>query len=79
MFYLVFIVLAIFLFIKILKKPIKFIFKLLLNTGLGFLFLFAASIIAGMFGIVIELTLLNAVLVGFLGLPGLILVFLLCL
>lgn len=64
-------VLFIFLFIKILLTPMKLIFKLLLNTGCGFICLFLLNLLSGITGIVFELNFITAAIVGFLGLPAL--------
>ena len=66
-------VLFIFLFIKVLMTPMKLIFKLLLNTGCGFVCLFLLNLQSGFTGIVFELNFITAAIVGFLGLPGIIL------
>ena len=66
-------VLFIFLFIKVLMTPMKLIFKLLLNTGCGFVCLFLLNLLSGFTGIVFELNFIPAAIVGFLGLPGIIL------
>jgi inhibitor of the pro-sigma K processing machinery len=66
-------VLFIFLFIKILLTPMKLIFKLLLNTGCGFICLFLLNLLSGITGIVFELNFITAAIVGFLGLPGIVL------
>ena len=66
-------VLFIFLFIKVLMTPMKLIFKLLLNTGFGFVCLFLLNLLSGFTGIVFELNFITAAIVGFLGLPGIIL------
>jgi inhibitor of the pro-sigma K processing machinery len=66
-------VLFIFLFIKILLTPMKLIFKLLLNTGCGFVCLFLLNLLSGFTGIVFELNFITAAIVGFLGLPGIVL------
>ena len=65
--------LFIFLFIKVLMTPMKLIFKLLLNTGCGFVCLFLLNLLSGFTGIVFELNFITAAIVGFLGLPGIIL------
>ena len=62
------IILAAFLLFKILRKPIKLLFKLLLNAAVGFLVLFLVNI----FGLNIDMNLLNALIIGILGLPGVI-------
>ena len=66
-------VLFIFLFIKILLTPMKLIIKLLLNTGCGFICLFLLNLLSGITGIVFELNFITAAIVGFLGLPGIVL------
>ena len=53
-------VLFIFLFIKILLTPMKLIFKLLLNTGCGFICLFLLNLLSGTTGIVFELNFITA-------------------
>ncbi len=67
------IVLAVILVLKLLAKPIKFVFKLLINTVLGFILLWLLNFFGGGIGITLELTLLNAVIVGLLGIPGVLL------
>ena len=62
-------VLFIFLFIKILLTPMKLIF----NTGCGFVCLFLLNLLSGFTGIVFELNFITAAIVGFLGLPGIVL------
>ena len=67
------VVLGVVLLLRLLAKPIKFIFKLLINTMLGFVLLWLINFFGGGFGIALELTLLNAVIVGLLGIPGVLL------
>lgn len=66
-------ILFIFLFIKILMTPMKLIFKLLLNTGCGFVCLFLLNLLSGFTGILFEINFITAALVGFLGMPGILL------
>lgn len=68
---------AFLLFIKILRKPIRFIFKLLLNALFGFIGLFIINFFGDIFGISIAINLVNALIVGILGIPGVILLLLL--
>lgn len=63
-------VVGIYLLFKIFKKPIKLIFKLLWHAASGFLLLLVVNIIGANIGFVIEITLVRAILVGFLGIPG---------
>ena len=64
------IVLAVIVVLRLLAKPIRFIFKLLINTVLGFVLLWLINFFGAGLGITLELTLLNALVVGFLGIPG---------
>ena len=68
--------LLLWLFIKIFKKPIKWIFKLLLNTLAGFVMLFILNFLGGFIGLHITVGWLSALVTGVLGLPGIILLLL---
>ncbi len=61
-----------FLFIigKIFIVPIKWIIKLIFNSILGGLIIFAINLIGGIWGFHIGLNFLTAILVGILGIPG---------
>ena len=67
------IVLAVIFILKLLAKPIRFIFKLLINTVLGFVLLWLINFFGGGLGIALELSVLNALVVGLLGIPGVLL------
>lgn len=69
-------ILALIVFI-ILRKPFKIVFKLLLNTVVGFLTLFGINYLGAFIGISIAVNWLNAVIVGVLGIPGVALILLL--
>lgn len=62
---------------KLLAAPIKLIFKLLINAIIGFVVLFVVNFIAGYVGFYLDFTLINALIVGILGVPGVILLILL--
>lgn len=64
------VVIGIWMFIKLLAKPIKFIFKFALHALLGYVLLFLISFFGEFVGIHIELSLLNVLITGFFGLPG---------
>ena len=66
------IVVALYVLIKILAAPIKLIFKLLLNTALGFLLLFLANFVGGFFNFYIPVNLLTCLISGVFGIPGVI-------
>ncbi len=61
---------AVILLIRLLLKPMKWIFKLLLNTALGFVLLFIVNFVGSWVNISIAMTWLNALIVGVFGLPG---------
>ncbi|MGI5936849.1 MAG: pro-sigmaK processing inhibitor BofA family protein [Oscillospiraceae bacterium] len=64
------------LLFKILKTPIKLALKLLVNAIVGFLSLFVVNLFGSFIGISLGVNWLNAIVVGFLGLPGVILLLL---
>lgn len=65
------------LLFRLLKAPIKLVFKLLLHTLLGFAALFIFNFVGSWTGISLGINWLNAVIVGVLGIPGVILLLLL--
>ena len=67
------IVLGVIIVLRLLAKPIRFIFKLLINTVLGFVLLWLINFFGGGLGVALELSLLNALVVGLLGIPGVLL------
>ena len=56
--------------ITIFLKPIRFLFRLLLNTLLGLVMLVVLNYVGGFIGISLGLNWFNAVVVGIFGLPG---------
>lgn len=56
--------------------PIKIIMKLVLNGIIGGILLFIFNLIGGLFGLSIAINPLSAVIVGFLGIPGVVLLLL---
>ncbi len=62
--------------IRIFRTPLKLAVRLLGNTALGFLALWAANLAAPVTGLVLGFNLWNAVTVAVLGLPGFILLLL---
>lgn len=58
------------LFFKILGSSLKWILKLLLNAVTGFVILFLVNIVGGIIGIELDLNWINALVAGFFGAPG---------
>ena len=61
---------------KLFSLPIRWIFKLLINTAAGFVFLFLFNYIGAFIGLALGVNIINAVIIGILGIPGLILLLL---
>lgn len=62
--------LAIYIVGKILSFPIKSILKLLINTIIGAIIIFLINLIGANFGFNIGLNIFTSIFVGFLGIPG---------
>ena len=56
--------------LRIFSTPLRIALRLLLNTLLGFLALWVVNLTAGVTGIVLGFNILNALLIGILGVPG---------
>ena len=61
------------LLIKLFLKPIRWVFKLLINTAVGFIGLWVLNYFGAFFGISLGLNWINALIIGVLGFPGLVL------
>jgi len=73
----VILILLVVLVIRIFSKPIKWILKLLLNVGLGFVVLCLVNFFGSYIGISVSVGWISALVVAILGLPGVILLILL--
>ena len=62
--------------LRVFSAPLKLALKLLVNTLLGFLALWAFSLLPAAAGFLLGLNLWNALVIGILGLPGFILLLL---
>lgn len=70
----VFLILAL---VRLFAAPIKLALKALLSAALGFAALFALNLAAPVTGLALGMNLMNALTVGILGIPGLVLLVLL--
>ena len=61
----------------LLVVPLKILIRLLLNGIIGGIVLFGFNLVGGIFGLSLTINPLNAILVGVLGLPGVILLLIL--
>ncbi len=64
------ILLLMMLVLKIFTAPIRMLFKLILNTILGFFALIMINFFGSMIGVTIGVNFVNALIVGCLGVPG---------
>ena len=69
-------VLLLWLLLRILRKPIKWALKLLLNALLGFVGLTLLNVVGGRIGIGLNVNWFNALVTGVLGIPGVLLLLL---
>ena len=69
------IALAVWGLLKIISLPIRLIWKLAINTGCGFAILLVLNWLSPYTGVLFDLNFLTSAIVGFLGLPGIILLF----
>ena len=57
---------------KLIKKPMKWGLKLLLNAVIGYVYLFIFNFIGAWFGLSLNLSFLSCAIAGLFGLPGII-------
>ena len=67
-----------FLLGKALLVPLKYILRLMFNSLLGAVVLLAINFFGANFGVLIPFNIINAVVVGVLGLPGAVMLLILC-
>ena len=65
--------LLLWLLISIIRLPVKFFFKLLLNMLSGLVLLFVFNFIGGFFDFALGVNAVHALVAGILGIPGLVL------
>jgi len=61
------------LFFKLITKPLRWAGKLFLHALCGFVALFVLNFFGSIIGLTLELSWLNAIIAGVLGLPGVVL------
>lgn len=70
-------ILLVVLLFKIIKTPLKWAFKLLLNAASGFIALVILNFFGGIVGLSLTVNLVNCLVAGILGLPGVVLLLIL--
>ena len=69
-------ILLVVLLFKIIKTPLKWAFKLLINAASGFIALVILNFFGGIVGLSLTVNLINCLVAGILGLPGVVLLLL---
>ena len=64
------VLLAAYLLIKVISAPIKGIFKLLLNAVMGLIILVLMNILGSFVGFQFDINIINALIAGIFGFPG---------
>lgn len=72
----VLVIVLLFVLTRILSAPVRLVIKLLANAVSGLVALFLVNLLTPLTGIYLGLNLLNALIVGIFGLPGLVLLIL---
>ena len=67
-------IVILFIVLKLISLPLKLIIKLMVNAFLGGAILFLINLVGARFGFVLDINWLTSLLVGFLGVPGVIVV-----
>lgn len=67
------------LFFKLLGFSIKILWKLIINAAIGAVILIIVNIIGGIFGLMLPITFLSALVAGVFGIPGVVLLIILAL
>ena len=70
-------VLLVVLLFKIIRTPLKWAFKLLINAASGFIALVILNFFGGLVGLSLTVNLINCLVAGILGLPGVVLLLIL--
>ena len=71
-----FALIALFIVILLFRRPLKFLLKIVMNSVMGWLFLFVFNVVGNIFGFTIAINLTTVLVTGVLGLPGFILLIL---
>lgn len=63
-------VVGLFVIVKLLSWPIKILIKLIINAVIGTVLLYIVNFVGANFGFTIRINLVNALIAGFFGVPG---------
>lgn len=69
---LIIVILVLWLLFKLLKWPLKILWKLILNAALGFVILFVFNLFGGLIGFTLDINWISALVAGVFGVLGVI-------
>ncbi len=68
-----FMLVILYLIAQVFLKPIKLLWKLILNSAIGLILLLAINFVGAFFSFILPVNLVTILIAGFLGIPGLML------
>ncbi len=68
-----FMLVIIYLIAQVLLKPIKLLWKLILNSAIGLILLLTINFVGAYFSFILPVNIITILIAGFLGIPGLLL------
>ncbi|MEA1962477.1 MAG: pro-sigmaK processing inhibitor BofA family protein [Bacillota bacterium] len=68
-----FLLVILFIVAQIMMKPIKLLWKILLNSGIGFVLLLAFNYLGTFFDFSLPVNIITVLITGFMGVPGILL------
>lgn len=68
-----FLLVILYIIAQVAIKPIKLLWKLLINSGIGMVLLLLTNYLGTFFGLSIPINILTVLIAGFLGIPGVLL------
>ena len=69
----VFVLVILYLIVQVFLKPIKLLWKLIINSAVGVILLLIINFIGAYFSFILPVNLITILIAGFLGIPGLML------
>ncbi|PKM75776.1 MAG: SigmaK-factor processing regulatory BofA [Firmicutes bacterium HGW-Firmicutes-15] len=68
-----FLLVIIFIMAQLIMKPVKLLWKLIINSAIGLILLLMANYGAAYFGFALPINIITVLVAGFLGIPGILL------
>ena len=68
-----FLLVIIFIMVQVIMKPVKLLWKLIINSAIGLVLLLLVNYGAAYFGFALPINIITVLVAGFLGIPGILL------